>query len=64
VALSGNADILGIFGKLGKLLGIGRIGVNLAVVASAILFKFEAIISFAQLMILICYTFEQHSFHL
>jgi hypothetical protein len=30
VALSGNADILGIFGKLGKLLGIGRIGVNLA----------------------------------
>jgi hypothetical protein len=48
-----------------KLLGIGRIGVNLAVVASAILFKFEAIISFAQLMIphYLLY-FEQHSFHL
>jgi hypothetical protein len=64
VALSGNADILGIFGKLGKLLGI-EIGVNLAVVASAILFKFEAIISFcaANDSHYLLY-FEQHSFHL
>jgi hypothetical protein len=56
---------LAFFGKLGKLLGIGRIGVNLAVVASAILFKFEAIISFcaANDSHYLLY-FEQHSFHL